>query len=256
MAADVEVVPADLRFRFALNRQLLSTITINNPLESRVGFKIKTTAPRKYVVRPSSGIAEPRSSVSVQVIMQAQKEYPPDFANCKDKFMVQLVVLGEEEQIDKDTFNKDVRRDLREARLRVILDGPAAPPSPVPEAHVEGHDGDQGTTARAASGEAGPSAPAASPVPAAAGGDTARLRSTLNDLSTVSSENTQLKVQLDRLSKERDELRKKLDMIELQAGTSRPGQAVKPTDPALRFRVTIVHIILVAIIAFLVGHYT
>ncbi len=41
--------------------------------------------------------------------------------------MVQTVALGETEVIDKDTFNKDVKRDaLREARLRVVLEGPAA----------------------------------------------------------------------------------------------------------------------------------
>uniref|UniRef100_A0A7S0WWL3 MSP domain-containing protein n=1 Tax=Chlamydomonas leiostraca TaxID=1034604 RepID=A0A7S0WWL3_9CHLO len=240
-ATDVEIQPADLRFRFALNKQLLATITINNPLSSRVAFKIKTTAPKKYVVRPSSGVAEPRSSVSVQVIMQAQKDYPADFQNCKDKFMVQTTTLADEEQIDKDTFSKEVRKDLRESRLRVVMEGPAAPPSPVPEAN-EG-DGDE---ARAASTGDAAGAP-----------ESSRLKTTLNDLSVVSSENTSLKVQLDKLTKERDELRRKLDFIELQgaSGNASKGQGTA-IDPALKFRVTIVHIILVAIIAFLIGHYT
>ncbi len=39
----------------------------------------------RYVVRPSSGIADAKSQTQVQVIMQAQKDYPADFANCKDK---------------------------------------------------------------------------------------------------------------------------------------------------------------------------
>lgn len=241
--AEVEVSPADLKFRFALNKQLLATIQINNPLERRVAFKIKTTAPKKYVVRPSSGVAEPRTSVNVQVIMQAQKDYPVDYQNCKDKFMVQTTALADDEQIDKDTFSKEVRKDLRESRLRVVMEGPAAPPSPVPEAN----EGD---------GEADTSKAAATTTDAAPSGDV-RLKTTLNDLSTVSSENTQLKVQMDRLVKERDDLRRKLDFIELQGASATanktPAQAV---DPALKFRVTIVHIILVAIIAFLIGHYT
>lgn len=69
-AGGVEVSPSDLRFRFQLNKQLLATITVNNPNGQRVAFKIKTTAPKKYVVRPSSGVVEPRSNQSVQVIMQ------------------------------------------------------------------------------------------------------------------------------------------------------------------------------------------
>lgn len=72
MASPVEVSPSDLRFRFQVNKQLLASITINNPGSQRVAFKIKTTAPKKYVVRPSSGVVEPRSYVSVQVIMQVR----------------------------------------------------------------------------------------------------------------------------------------------------------------------------------------
>ena len=84
----IEITPSDLKFRFQLSKQLLGAININNNSEQRVAFKIKTTAPKKYVVRPSNGVTDARSSASVQVIMQAQKEYPSDFSNCKDKFMV------------------------------------------------------------------------------------------------------------------------------------------------------------------------
>lgn len=77
-----------------LNKQLPAQITIQNPsTTARMGFKVKTTTPKKYVVRPSSGICEPGDRVTVQVIMQAQKEFPSDLKNCKDKFLVQTVLL-------------------------------------------------------------------------------------------------------------------------------------------------------------------
>ncbi|KXZ44236.1 hypothetical protein GPECTOR_70g466 [Gonium pectorale] len=173
---DVEVSPSDLRFRFQLNKQLLATITINNPNGQRVAFKIKTTAPKKYVVRPSSGVVEPRSNVSVQVIMQAQKEYSPEFANCKDKFMVQTTVLSETEQIEKDTFNKDVRKDLKEYRLRVTIEGPAAPPSPVPEVAEGDEDAAAVRSAAAATTAPPPSPPAAAPSAVAAARPIRRAR--------------------------------------------------------------------------------
>jgi hypothetical protein len=66
----VEVGPSELRFKFQAGRQLMATVTIKNGSDDRVGFKIKTTAPKRYVVRPSSGIAEAKSTVIVQVIMQ------------------------------------------------------------------------------------------------------------------------------------------------------------------------------------------
>ena len=80
----VEITPSDLKFRFQLNKQLLGNININNTTDKRVAFKIKTTAPKKYVVRPSSGVTDLKSSASVQVIMQAQKDYPLDFQASHD----------------------------------------------------------------------------------------------------------------------------------------------------------------------------
>lgn len=48
--------------------------------------------------------------------MQAQKEYPADFANCKDKFMVQTALLDDGDDIDKDTFTKEGRGKVHSQR--------------------------------------------------------------------------------------------------------------------------------------------
>ncbi|GLC39731.1 hypothetical protein PLESTM_000933700 [Pleodorina starrii] len=252
---DVEVSPSDLRFRFQLNKQLLATITINNTNSQRVAFKIKTTAPKKYVVRPSSGVVEPRSNVSIQVIMQAQKEYAPEFANCKDKFMVQTTVLGETEQIEKDTFNKDARKDLKEYRLRVTIEGPAAPPSPVPEANEAD---DEGAAVRAAT--VPPAAPAPPSVPPPAAEPTTsvdpRLRSALDNLHAVTVENQQLKGQVDRLQRERDDLRRQLDVFQLQGGAYKAGAAAgQQAAVAPKPHMSLAVVLLAAVIAFLLGHY-
>lgn len=42
-----------------------STIKLHNPTDNNVCFKVKTTAPKKYCVRPNSGVVEPQSTVSV-----------------------------------------------------------------------------------------------------------------------------------------------------------------------------------------------
>lgn len=47
----VDVVTADLK--------------LTNPTEKRICFKVKTTAPKRYCVRPNSGILEPNKSVTV-----------------------------------------------------------------------------------------------------------------------------------------------------------------------------------------------
>eukprot|EP00775_Hariotina_reticulata_P009699 gene9699-9858_t len=99
-----DVTPSELKFRFQLNKQLPAAISIYNPSNERQAFKVKTTTPKKYVVRPSSGVVEPKSTANVQVIMQVQKEFPADFANCKDKFLVQVKCLEPSEEITQDTF--------------------------------------------------------------------------------------------------------------------------------------------------------
>ena len=89
------------------------------------------------------------SSTSLKVIMQAQEDAPADFANCKDKFMVQMVLLRDGEQLGTDTFNKDMQKDaIKESRLRVVLRGPETPPSPAPDASIRQGDDDEGGSLR------------------------------------------------------------------------------------------------------------
>jgi hypothetical protein len=54
------------------------------------------------------GILEPNTTTAVQVMMQAQKDYPPDMSNCKDKFLVQTVQLLPGQDLEADTFRGDV----------------------------------------------------------------------------------------------------------------------------------------------------
>lgn len=42
-----------------------SELKLVNPSEQKVCFKVKTTAPKRYCVRPNSGIIEPSQSVNV-----------------------------------------------------------------------------------------------------------------------------------------------------------------------------------------------
>lgn len=42
-----------------------SFMKLTNPSDKRVMFKIKTTAPKKYCVRPNSGILEPHTATEI-----------------------------------------------------------------------------------------------------------------------------------------------------------------------------------------------
>jgi len=47
-----------------------SELKLQNPSSKRVLFKVKTTAPKRYCVRPNSGILEPGASVVVAGIVK------------------------------------------------------------------------------------------------------------------------------------------------------------------------------------------
>ena len=48
-----------------LTRTVEETLTIRNPYSTPIAFKVKTTAPKQYCVRPNSGIVDPESTREV-----------------------------------------------------------------------------------------------------------------------------------------------------------------------------------------------
>ncbi|XP_040994869.1 vesicle-associated protein 1-3-like [Juglans microcarpa x Juglans regia] len=135
----VSVHPTELKFQFELKKQSSCSLQLTNKTDKYVAFKVKTTNPKKYCVRPNAGIVLPQSTCNVTVTMQAPKELPPDL-QCKDKFLLQSVVAADgatTKDITPDMFSKEDGKAVKEFKLRVIYI-PANPPSPVPEGSEEG----------------------------------------------------------------------------------------------------------------------
>ncbi|KAJ0779333.1 putative major sperm protein (MSP) [Helianthus annuus] len=131
--------PSELKFPFELKKQSSCSFQLTNKTDQYIAFKVKTTNPKKYCVRPNNGIVLPRSVCNVTVTMQAQKEAPPDM-QCKDKFLLQAVAAPDGatiKDITADMFNKEENKVVEEFKLRVVYI-PANPPSPVPEESEEG----------------------------------------------------------------------------------------------------------------------
>lgn len=134
------VQPTELKFPFELKKQSSCSLQLLNNSDHYVAFKVKTTSPKKYCVRPNTGVVLPKSTCDVTVTMQAQREAPPDL-QCKDKFLVQSVIAtygAELKDINQDMFNKDTENNVEECKLRVVYVPPPKPPSPVPEESEEG----------------------------------------------------------------------------------------------------------------------
>jgi len=87
----------ELEFRRPFNTVVRQTLLVKNTHPtSSLAFKVKTTAPKSYCVRPNSGKLSPNGSLEVAVLLQPQSREPEVGEKCKDKFLVQAVLLPSE----------------------------------------------------------------------------------------------------------------------------------------------------------------
>ncbi|XP_065039891.1 vesicle-associated protein 2-1-like [Musa acuminata AAA Group] len=123
----ISVHPEELTFELELEKPSYCNIKVANNTEHHVAFKVKTTSPTKYFVRPNASVVQPWDSCTVTVSHQAQKEYPPDM-QCKDKFLIQSAKVppsSDMDEIPSDTFNKDSAKVIEELKLRVVYTFPS-----------------------------------------------------------------------------------------------------------------------------------
>ncbi|KAL2339084.1 hypothetical protein Fmac_013530 [Flemingia macrophylla] len=126
----LQIEPAELRFIFELKKQTSCFLQLANTTHHYIAFKVKTTSPKKYCVRPNIGIINPNQKCDFSVTMQAQRTAPPDM-QCKDKFLIQSTVVPfgtTEDHITSDMFAKDNGKYVEEKKLRVVLSYPPSAP--------------------------------------------------------------------------------------------------------------------------------
>lgn len=97
-----------------------SYLELYNPSNQKVCFKVKTTAPRRYCVRPNSGIINPETKVKIAIMLQPIDNDTQSERN-KHKFMVQSIV------VDDDSINSDTvwstadPGDIMDSKLRCVF---------------------------------------------------------------------------------------------------------------------------------------
>ncbi|KAL1896438.1 phosphatidylinositol-binding protein scs2 [Ceratocystis pirilliformis] len=117
----VEIEPSELTFNRPFTSEVHELLNLKNTSMSPIAFKVKTTAPKQYCVRPNSGRIEPGQDVDVTVVLQAMKTEPPLDAKCRDKFLVQSAVInGENEYAGVAAVLETTdKTQLREKKIRV-----------------------------------------------------------------------------------------------------------------------------------------
>ncbi|XP_060557960.1 motile sperm domain-containing protein 2-like isoform X2 [Ruditapes philippinarum] len=92
-------------------------ITLKNTLPYSIAYKVKTTSPEKYRVRPSSGFI--KSGTEIEVYIHLQQGYQNTVQ--KDKFLIMAMEVTNESNRSFSELWKSVQKDsIMEHRLRCI----------------------------------------------------------------------------------------------------------------------------------------
>ncbi|KAA1085062.1 phosphatidylinositol-binding protein scs2 [Puccinia graminis f. sp. tritici] len=121
----VEVSPSQLGFQRPLTQLVKRILTVTNPNPQPIAFKVKTTAPKQYCVRPNSGRIEPGERVDVSVLLQPMKEDPEPGAKCRDKFLVQSIIITPERESTAfpelwSLIEKESKGSIAEHKIRCV----------------------------------------------------------------------------------------------------------------------------------------
>lgn len=121
----VEIDPTELGFHRPFTNEVTQILKIKNANQTPIAFKVKTTAPKQYCVRPNSGRIEPGKEVEVTVILQPFKQEPGPEVKCKDKFLVQSVAVTADKEFTNigsiwQHVDDAERSSVQEKKIRVI----------------------------------------------------------------------------------------------------------------------------------------
>jgi len=115
--------PSELKFEGPFTDVVTATLALQNPTEKRVCFKVKTTAPKRYCVRPNSGFIQAGDTVNVNVMLQPFV-YDPSERN-KHKFMVQTVYVPDDYADTHEQLWKEVAADtIMDSKLKCVFENP------------------------------------------------------------------------------------------------------------------------------------
>jgi len=92
LAPILKLSQAEISFTAPFGKSPEQKVLLLNPSDDAVAFKIRTTAPKRYCVRPNIGIVPAKDKVEVQVVLSVSKDPITDM-NQRDKFQILSTVV-------------------------------------------------------------------------------------------------------------------------------------------------------------------
>eukprot|EP01116_Phalansterium_solitarium_P008055 TRINITY_DN2127_c0_g1_i2.p1 TRINITY_DN2127_c0_g1~~TRINITY_DN2127_c0_g1_i2.p1 ORF type:complete len:301 (-),score=65.38 TRINITY_DN2127_c0_g1_i2:9-911(-) len=114
------ISPTELIFPPPLNRVITNVLKLSNTVATPLAYKVKTTAPKRYCVRPNAGIISPGETIEVQVLFNYMKDKPSNL-KAKDKFQIQTITvdpnLAQSTEL-KDLWASAKEEDIKKQRIK------------------------------------------------------------------------------------------------------------------------------------------
>ncbi|GIY97889.1 hypothetical protein CEXT_75621 [Caerostris extrusa] len=123
--------PNELHFKGPFTEVTTSYLKLTNLTDRNIIFKVKTTAPKTYCVRPNGGFIPPKKTKSISLMLQPFD--PENDDRSRDKFMVQSMFTSSDAYFD--SLWHDPHEGLMNSKLKCVFDIPSADASaPAPYA--------------------------------------------------------------------------------------------------------------------------
>jgi hypothetical protein len=129
--------PREFSFVGTTGQEEQQTLTLTNITDGFVSYKVKTTSPDAYLVRPSAGCLAKGKSVQVKVLLQPNTR--PSAAENKDRFLLLCVKTDTDRKLEKEEWEALQKPDLEWVRLSVSFrsDGPGGAPGAAPSEEAD-----------------------------------------------------------------------------------------------------------------------
>ncbi|KAN0053226.1 hypothetical protein ACTA71_009675 [Dictyostelium dimigraforme] len=102
----------------------------NSSDEHTIAFKVKTTAPIRYCVRPNTGIIPPGKSIDVQILLNCTKDSPSISMKTKDKFQILSIVVTDPNIDPKLIWINSPPNLITKNKLKAVFSLPSNEQSP------------------------------------------------------------------------------------------------------------------------------
>eukprot|EP01087_Luapelamoeba_hula_P011025 TRINITY_DN2961_c0_g1_i1.p1 TRINITY_DN2961_c0_g1~~TRINITY_DN2961_c0_g1_i1.p1 ORF type:complete len:344 (+),score=55.90 TRINITY_DN2961_c0_g1_i1:68-1033(+) len=131
------IAPMILYFPPPLNRIITNLVKLHNNNKTQyVAYKVKTTRPNRYCVRPNLGLIAPDDTIELQIHFSFQKD-PPTSLRTKDKFQVESIVFNSPVKPDQpiaELFKTTPKDKIETQKLKSRFSAPI--PVRAPERHI------------------------------------------------------------------------------------------------------------------------